>query len=138
MQALAETDAELVPATPREIVTLLGQLTVVLPMQKLDEAQEKQRFATYIKDLAHFPVAVLEAAIAKHRQTEKWFPTPSEIIKHADPDYARLVRRRDNLRLRLKPREEDNRPDLETRRKLVAEVRKEFHLPQRRQPHECD
>jgi len=131
-QALAEVDGELIPATPTEIVTLLGQLLVVLPSEKLNAMQEKQKFAAYLSDLAPYPAAVLEQAIATHRQTQKWFPKPAEIIKHADPLRARLLFQRKELRLRLKPREKEVRPDRQTRKRQVEAVRKEFHIPDKR------
>lgn len=123
--ALVAATQDCQPASPQEIAAELGKLSLHYWRPDFNEAQAKQLYSDYIKDL-QFPLGVLQSAIGSYRRNpkSKWYPKVGELVALCEPLYASRLADRKAIEKRLVPDEEDTLPSPERRKEMAEEMRR--------------
>ena len=79
ISVLHETQQCYRPAEPRQIEILMAEFSI-LPRRNEGFAEAQFKQATYLRQLSSAPHWALRRAVDDWLRTEKWFPTPSEIL----------------------------------------------------------
>ncbi len=123
--ALAQAERELTPATPDEIISILGQLALHYWRPDFDATQARLLYGDYIEDLKKYPAALIKDGVAIYRrQAAQWFPKIGELIALIDPMHRKKLAVAADIRARLKVPEPERRPSKAVRAAGAEHARK--------------
>lgn len=98
-KAIEVFERSMTPAPYAEIHLALSKLSVSCRIEDMSEKAWELRLDTCIEDLGDVPSDILHDALAKWRQTEKFWPMTSELRAIIDPMIAERRRRLKRLKV---------------------------------------